>query len=168
MHSESLVLLLSFIAIVVIAIAKFSKIFLSTLDSYTGQITAAINESEAIKADAIKMLDEINKKKVETEKQIEDIIFNANKEADKILKNGIEKIDEELKERLKISEKNLILIKKEMISDFKKTSIANMFENIKSYFAKKGNCNNKPVIDDFELDEVMMAKFVNNKTETIN
>ncbi len=135
------------------------KIFLpkitDSIENRKSRIVGDLNETQKLKENAEKKLDEYNKIIEVTKKEAKRIIESSKKELENDINNKKQKFNEEIEKELKTIEKEIKSLKKTSISNINKIAVEISSEIVNQIVETKVNASNvSAIVEDISKREV--------------
>ena len=135
------------------------KIFLpkitDSIENRKSRIVGDLNETQKLKENAEKKLDEYNKIIEDTKKEAKRIIENSKKKLENDINNKKQKFNEEIEKELKTIEKEIKSLKKTSISNINKIAVEISSEIVNQIVETKVNVSNvSAIVEDISKREV--------------
>ncbi len=145
-------LLISFITFVILMIKPFKSMMIGGLDSKIEEIKININKSLESFNEAEEKLKEAEKQTMDLTNKVEEIISNAQSQAESITKNIIDKTNQTIKSKEKNSFDRIKQIELSAIQSIKSQSSIELNNILKNYFSNLSENNKSKILNNSLTD----------------
>lgn len=145
-------LLISFIAFVILMIKPFKSMMIGGLDSKIEEIKMNINKSLESFNEAEEKLKEAEKQTMDLTNKVEEIISNAQSQAESITKNIIDKTNQTIKSKEKNSLDRIKQIELSAIQFIKSQASIELNNILKNYFSNLSENNKSKILNNSVTD----------------
>ncbi len=145
-------LLISFITFVILMIKPFKSMMIGGLDSKIEEIKMNIDKSLESFNEAEEKLREAEKQTIDLTNKVEEIISNAQSQAESITKNIIDKTNQTIKSKEKNSLDRIKQIELSAIQSIKSQASIELNNILKNYFSNLSENNKSKILDNSVTD----------------
>ena len=145
-------LLISFITFVILMIKPFKSMMIGGLDSKIEEIKMNIDKSLESFNEAEEKLKEAEKQTMDLTNKVEEIISNAQSQAESITKNIIDKTNQTIKSKEKNSLDRIKQIELSAIQSIKSQASIELNNILKNYFSNLSENNKSKILDNSVTD----------------
>ena len=145
-------LLISFITFVILMIKPFKSMMIGGLDSKIEEIKMNINKSLESFNEAEEKLKEAEKQTMDLTNKVEEIISNAQSQAESITKNIIDKTNQTIKSKEKNSLDRIKQIELSAIQFIKSQASIELNNILKNYFSNLSENNKSKILNNSVTD----------------
>ena len=145
-------LLISFITFVILMIKPFKSMMIGGLDSKIEEIKINIDKSLESFNEAEEKLKEAEKQTMDLTNKVEEIISNAQSQAESITKNIIDKTNQTIKSKEKNSFDRIKQIELSAIQSIKSQSSIELNNILKNYFSNLSENNKSKILNNSVTD----------------
>ncbi len=145
-------LLISFITFVILMIKPFKSMMIGGLDSKIEEIKINIDKSLESFNEAEEKLKEAEKQTMDLTNKVEEIISNAQSQAESITKNIIDKTNQTIKSKEKNSFDRIKQIELSAIQSIKSQSSIELNNILKNYFSNLSENNKSKILNNSLTD----------------
>ena len=145
-------LLISFITFVILMIKPFKSMMIGGLDSKIEEIKMNIDKSLESFNEAEEKLKEAEKQTMDLTNKVEEIISNAQSQAESITKNIIDKTNQTIKSREKNSLDRIKQIELSAIQSIKSQASIELNNILKNYFSNLSENNKSKILNNSLTD----------------
>ena len=145
-------LLISFITFVILMIKPFKSMMIGGLDSKIEEIKKNIDKSLESFIEAEEKLKEAEKQTMDLTNKVEEIISNAQSQAESITKNIIDKTNQTIKSREKNSLDRIKQIELSAIQFIKSQASIELSNILKNYFSNLSENNKSKILNNSVTD----------------
>ena len=145
-------LLISFITFVILMIKPFKTMMIGGLDSKIQEIKMNIDKSLESFSEAEEKLKEAEKQTMDLANKVEEIISNAQSQAESITKNIIDKTNQTIKSKEKNSLDRIKQIELSAIQSIKSQASIELNNILKNYFSNLSENNKSKILNNSVTD----------------